>query len=99
LKGARRKSARRTDFRTFLGTYFILESWAAIEVFEEANDSSTDEMIESAHRAESDERTAIPEIELYDSSASRHMSPHRQRFTIYRSSHQEKPNQRIASNW
>ena len=41
-------------------------------------------MIESAHRAESDKRTAIPEIELYNSGTSRHMSPHCQRFTTYR---------------
>ena len=51
----------------------LLESWAAIE--------RDDETTTSAHRVENEIRTAVPEVELYDSGVSRHMSPHRQRFT------------------
>ena len=45
----------------------VLDSWAAIKVVKEGNVNSTDKETESAHKVESNEYTAIPEIKLYNS--------------------------------
>src|SRR6266404_3390892 len=59
-----------------------IEAWAAIE---EIDDEDTDYISQMAYKAiQQTIPTSAVEIELYDSGASRHMSPHGHKFTNYR---------------